>query len=454
VDEELLQEVEKEIKKVSPQLITSPVAQGGRYGVWQIQQLLGRNSIGELFLVRRADEGEAAAVLRSFDSSLSRNPRLVKRFLQEAEKAAAVNHPFIAKVLDFGRTEDGTAYMVRTYIAGQTLQEILKNGPIECHRAIDILIAVCSAIAEAGKNGLLHRNLNPSNILIKEDGSVSVVDFGVSKSVPSEGRQTQGLTLYQGRHDDMRYASPEQVKDDRLDIKADIYSLGCIMHLVFSGKAIFADRDGFRLLKSKIQGEIDASVFESLVFNGSSEERAKAIERISYIVLRSVSGDKSWRYDSPDELADDLKRVKAGKDVRSSTRSAVREIEKKPGWNSSLGKSAEVSATATGEIAVAVDKNDSKNFAAAAGDKAISAPAGKQPLLPPLTPFKRKSEDIAVALLVVVLLASIAHAGIVWLEHSLGREKGASGETTDAHTVNTTATEVDSNAPAVNTTAP
>ncbi len=329
MDEELLKEVKKEIQKVSPAVDVSDGASGSRFGQWKIQQLLGRNSIGELYLAQKADDSAAGemATLRSFDSSLSRNPRLVKRFLQEAEKAAEVDHPAVARVLDFGRTENGTAFMVRQYVKGETLQTMLKDGPVEVGKAIDIALAICNALEAADKCGLMHRSLNPSNVIIDNAGKVFVVDFGLSKSVPAEGRDTRGLTNYNDRREDMRYVSPEQIKEDRLDIRSDIYSLGCIINVLFTGEEILASLDGFRLLKAKMQGSIDSDSFKRMNFSGPPRERQKTSERAAIIVQRAISGDRKHRYESPAELAEDLNRLNKGKELQSATVAAVKEIE-------------------------------------------------------------------------------------------------------------------------------
>jgi serine/threonine protein kinase len=330
VDEELLQSVEKDMQKRRPPADFSAGADDGRFGDWKLEQLLGRNSIGELYLAKKSGDKttEGLAALRSFDSALSRNSRLVKRFLEEAEKAAAVVHPHIAPVIDFGRAEDGTAFLARKYIDGQTLQNILKHGLVALDRGIEVLIDVCSTLQEAEKNGLVHQNLNPSNIIIDNNGFVYVVDFGLTKSVPSEARETMGLTNFHDRSDDMRYFSPEQVRDEKLDVTADLFSLGCIMHYLFTGEEIFADRTGFRLVQAKLQRLIEKNAFDNINFAGTPEERKKKIETFMMVVQRAVSGDRQWRYGSAQELSEDLNRLRAGKDLQPATINAVKDISK------------------------------------------------------------------------------------------------------------------------------
>jgi serine/threonine protein kinase len=146
----------------------------------------------------------------------------------------------------------------------------------------------------------------------------------------------------------MRYFSPEQTKDERLDIRSDLYSLGCIMHVLFTGQEVFAKLDGYRLLQAKSRGQVDTSAFQNLNLRASDKERRKASENVTALVRRAISGNKKFRYSSPHELKEDLSRVSQGKDLQRSTYDAVKEIEKdnglgvrndKPGANRGSGGS-------------------------------------------------------------------------------------------------------------------
>jgi serine/threonine protein kinase len=295
-------------------------------GTWRVHEYLGRNSVGELYLASSELPGPTPdapqhfmAAVRVFDASLARNPRLVKRFLQEAEKLATIDHPNIASVIGTGRTANGNPFFVREYVEGTTLNALTSEGPLEFQWTIKILLAVCDALDEAEKQGLLHRNLNPSNIIIDTSGNVKVIDFGLSKGVPLEGSDTLGMTNFQMQLD-LSYASPEQISGRRLDIKSDLYSLGCIAFLLFTGRELYASTAGHKVLNKKLLHAPDLEDCAELNYAGSEKERQAAIAGVQTLIRKLVSLNANARYASVSALRSELVRLSIDRSVISQAK--------------------------------------------------------------------------------------------------------------------------------------
>ncbi|MBS2005917.1 MAG: serine/threonine protein kinase [Cyanobacteria bacterium SZAS TMP-1] len=305
---------------VSPEQFESD---SGVFGSWKMEKLLGRNAVGELYRASKelggdsADSKRLVVAFRIFDPSLARNPRLVKRFLQEGEKLQSISHPNIVPVTECGRAADGTPYIARTYIEGQTLGQLAEEGPVDFYRAIEILRAIAAALQEASRHELLHRNLNPSSVFIDDYGAVSVADFGQSKGVPAEGSDTLGLTHYGAQMLDLRYVSPEQMGDKKVDLRSDLYSLGCIAYLLFTGADIFAGVSGFSLLNVKMLEKYDHDAFDYLNFSGSEKLRGQAVKGADTFVENLISPNEELRYQSVEQVLQDLDKLKAGKPLRA-----------------------------------------------------------------------------------------------------------------------------------------
>lgn len=205
-------------------------------------------SFGDRYeLVRKLGTGGMGAVYQAVDSALEKNvavkillPGLsadtIIRFQQEAKATARLDHPNIVRVLDFGQTPSGDLFLIMDYVGKSSLEDLIKREkriPIE--KALPIFIQIAAGLTHAHKNGILHRDVKPSNIMFSEtqDGNVQLVDFGLAKLETANSQKLTTTGIHVGSP---LYMSPEQVSGTDVDVRSDIYSLGCLMFKTLTGK--------------------------------------------------------------------------------------------------------------------------------------------------------------------------------------------------------------------------
>lgn len=210
-------------------------APGERVGRYAICGTLGQGGFGIVYLARDEDLGREVAVkLPRFATSDS--PEAIERFLQEARTAARIKHPGIVPVFDVGRAADGRPFVVMLRVEGQSLQQRLQAGPpLDHQHAAHLMASVAEAVAHAHKQGLVHRDLKPGNILIDAGGQPLVADFGLAvdeRQLRERAGELAGT---------LQYMSPEQVQGDvnRIDGRADIWSLGVMLYQLLTGRLPF-----------------------------------------------------------------------------------------------------------------------------------------------------------------------------------------------------------------------
>jgi len=204
---------------------------GGRY---QITGLIASGGMGEVFQAhdRVLDRVVALKVLHV---GLGSDPDFVERFRKEATAAGRLSHPNIVQVYDWGKSEDGSAYMAMELVEGQNLREVLAaSGRLRPALAARIAGQVCSALEAARKAGLVHRDIKPENILLTSDGRVKVADFGLSRTM-AESKATQAGVLLGTAH----YVAPEQVEGKESDHRSDLFALGVVLFEMLTGKTPF-----------------------------------------------------------------------------------------------------------------------------------------------------------------------------------------------------------------------
>jgi serine/threonine protein kinase len=275
-------------------------------------EFLERIGKGTLSYVYQARSGKVDALLamKIFRRSPFENKRTLKRLEQEANKAKQLNHPNLCSVYEFGLSEKQYPYLVMDFLAGPTLEEIIRTeGFLEVDRLIDIAIQICDALSHAHQHNLIHRDLKPANIyLLKAKGGgdfVKVSDFGIAKVLPNPGRETRYMTADGEEFGSPAYMSPEQCLGERLDGRSDIYSLGCLMYEALSGKLPFSSsnpvRLGFKQVSQKPQ---------------SLRERFKDIEipeALDAAVLCALEKKPENRFASADNMKEVLIAIQDGK---------------------------------------------------------------------------------------------------------------------------------------------
>ncbi len=220
---------------------------GTRIGPFEILDPLGSGGMGEVYRARdvRLDRDVAIKVL---PEHLTTDSSALKRFQREAKAVAALSHPNIMEIHDVG-TDQGITYAVMELLQGETLRVRIAQGPLPRKKAIEIAIAIADGLGAAHEKGVIHRDLKPENIFLTSDGRVKILDFGLARSAagfPFPGQEstqapTNSLESEQGViRGTVPYMSPEQVRGGAVDARSDIFSFGCVLYEMFSGRRAFS----------------------------------------------------------------------------------------------------------------------------------------------------------------------------------------------------------------------
>ena len=211
----------------------------GPFGPYRIVRRLGEGGMGVVYLAERNDLGAIAAIKILRDASLS--PARRERFASEQRLLAQLSHPFIARLLDADTLADGTPWFVMEYVDGLTLTEYCRVHATSLTERLRLFRDVCEAVQHAHQHLVVHRDLKPSNILVKSDGTVKLLDFGIAKQLESlDGRGDQTRTAL--RLMTPAYAAPEQIRGGRIGIYTDVYALGVVLYELITGRLPLAER--------------------------------------------------------------------------------------------------------------------------------------------------------------------------------------------------------------------
>lgn len=262
---------------------------------------------GRYVIENEIGAGGMAIVYKAHDNMLNRtvavkvlrpefkqDEEFIKRFDVEAKASAGLNHPNIVGVYDVG-VHEGYHYIVMEYIDGVTLKELIsKNGRLPWRKALKYASQICSALAHAHARKVVHRDIKPHNIMVTQDGSVKVMDFGIARAA-SASTMTVGTKVLGSAH----YLSPEQARGGFTDERSDIYSLGVCMYEMITGKVPFDADTTVAVAMQHLQKEPVAptSIVEELP------------ESVEYIILRAMRKEQSQRYLSAGAMESDIIRV-------------------------------------------------------------------------------------------------------------------------------------------------
>ena len=206
------------------------------FSPYRIKNVLGEGGMGVVYLAERKDLGNLVAIKILRDGWLS--PARRERFTAEQRTLAQLNHPSIARLYDANTLPDGTPWFVMEYVDGVPLTEYCRRNGCSAEERLKLIRAVAEAVQYAHEHGIVHRDLKPSNILVKADGSLRLLDFGIAKQLDSVGRPvTQTQTAF--RPMTPAYASPEQLRGEPVGTSSDVYSLGVVLYELLAGKLPF-----------------------------------------------------------------------------------------------------------------------------------------------------------------------------------------------------------------------
>lgn len=266
---------------------------------YEIHSRIGRGGMADVFLARDRLLDRPVAVKVLFPEYAT-DPSFVERFRREAQAAANLNHPNIVGVYDWGR-QGGTYFIVMEYVQGATLAELLKkDGPLAANRAVDVAGEVTAALSFAHRNGVVHRDVKPGNILVSPTGSVKVADFGIARALNSSTEAD--LTQAGAVMGTATYFSPEQAQGANPDPRSDLYSLGIVMYEMVSGRPPF-------------QGDNPVAIAYKQVHEAPrplSAVRPDVARGYEAIVMKLLAKNPANRYPSAEDLRADLVRFRSG----------------------------------------------------------------------------------------------------------------------------------------------
>jgi len=277
---------------------------------YELHRQIARGGMADVFLARDLLLDRPVAIKVLFDQ-FSKDQQFVERFRREAQRAANLNHPNIVSVFDWGE-ESGTYFIVMEYVEGRSLAEIIRTeGSIHPDKVAEISSEVAAALSFAHRNGIVHRDVKPGNVLVAPNGHIKVADFGIARALANvQSELTQAGTVM----GTATYISPEQAQGMEVDPRSDLYSLGVMIYEMLSGHPPFT-------------GETPVAVAYQHVQDSPISLRAAGVsvaESLEAVTMKLLAKNPVNRYPTAEDLRSDLRRYQEGAhDLRPSNQSGV-----------------------------------------------------------------------------------------------------------------------------------
>jgi eukaryotic-like serine/threonine-protein kinase len=323
-----------------------PVEPGQRVGKYRVIRELGAGGTATVYQAERADGTFHQLVAIKLLRRGVQSQDVVRRFLAERRILSSLEHPHIARLLDGGATEDGRPYLVMELVAGESITAWADHRLVPVRDRLELFLQVVDAVQFAHRRLVIHRDLKPSNVLVDDSGSARLLDFGIAKLLdPGEGGESETLTRTGLRPLTPAYASPEQVRGDRVTTASDVYQLGTLLYVLLAGRRPFSGRGaelegaitaGRPPRPSDVVVSADPEDQGNEVPTGGTSAAALAASRsttpdglrralrgdLDSIILKAMRVEPEERYGSADALADDVRRFLNGLPVRARRGSA------------------------------------------------------------------------------------------------------------------------------------
>ena len=280
---------------------------GESFNQYRIVSQLGAGGMGEVYL---ADDTRLRrrVALKFLPVALIKDKRHLHRFEVEARAIAAMSHPNACTIHEVIQAEDGRHCIVMEYVEGMALRERMTNGPMNLNEALDIAIQIASALSSAHAAGIVHRDIKPENVMVRSDGYVKVLDFGLAKLADRrsdlansqvetraiELKTTPGVVM-----GTVAYMSPEQARGLPVDARTDVWSLGVVLYEMVAGRQPFSGQTQTDFIISIVEREPDSL----------SKTRPEA-RPLQQIVMKALAKDPDQRYQTAEEILSELKSVK------------------------------------------------------------------------------------------------------------------------------------------------
>jgi eukaryotic-like serine/threonine-protein kinase len=278
-------------------------------GRYRIIRKLGAGGMANVYLAEDQELGRRVAI-KILNDRHANDDQFVERFRREAKNAAGLSHPNIVSIYDRGEAE-GTYYIAMEYLDGRSLKElIVGRGPAPVHVAIDYTRKILDALRFAHRNGIVHRDIKPHNVIVDAEGRVKVTDFGIARAGTSQMTEVGSII------GTAQYLSPEQAKGAPVDQTSDLYSVGIVLYELLTGKVPFTGDSPVEIAMKHI----------SAIPEPPSTIRPDIPEDLDLVVLRALAKTPEERYPSAEEMDKDLARVAQGLAVSRETEEAATQI--------------------------------------------------------------------------------------------------------------------------------
>ena len=278
-------------------------------GRYRIIRKLGAGGMANVYLAEDQELGRRVAI-KILNERHANDDQFVERFRREAKNAAGLSHPNIVSIYDRGEAE-GTYYIAMEFLDGRSLKElIVGRGPAPVHVAIDYTRKILDALRFAHRNGIVHRDIKPHNVIVDAEGRVKVTDFGIARAGTSQMTEVGSII------GTAQYLSPEQAKGAPVDQTSDLYSVGIVLYELLTGKVPFTGDSPVEIAMKHI----------SAIPEPPSSIRQDIPEDLDLVVLRALAKTPEERYPSAEEMDKDLARVAQGLAVSRETEEAATQI--------------------------------------------------------------------------------------------------------------------------------
>jgi TolB-like protein/tetratricopeptide (TPR) repeat protein/predicted Ser/Thr protein kinase len=272
-----------------------PGKEGIIAGKYRIISELGKGGMGVVYKAEDA-KLERCVALKFLPPELTEDPEARERFVREAKAAAALSHHHICTVYEIGE-EENRLFIAMEYIEGESLRQKIVKGPLAQAEALEIAIQVAEGLVEAHKKKIIHRDIKPGNIMLTDKGAAKVMDFGLAKALARSLITKEAKTM-----GTVAYMSPEQAQGQPVDYRTDIWSLGVVLYEMLTGRLPF-------------KGEYDQSIIHSILNREPepiSKVRKDLPKGLEQVIGKTLAKNPSGRYQSMEELLEDLKAVAEG----------------------------------------------------------------------------------------------------------------------------------------------
>ncbi len=286
---------------------------GRQFGAYQIIREIGRGGLGAVYLAARADDEYRKEVALKLVRRGLDTEDILRRFRNERQILAQLDHPNIARLIDGGTTDEGLPYFVMEYVNGEPIGAYCDAHSLGTTERLNLFRKVCAAVTFAHQNLVIHRDLKPSNILIASDGEPKLLDFGIAKLL-GQDEEALAQTITSQRVMTPEYASPEQIKGERITTTSDVYSLGVLLYELLTGRRPYR-------LKTRTPEEIARAITEqeperpsTAVAQGGGNSKFEIRNSkflrgdLDNIVLMAMRKEPARRYSSVGQFSEDIRR--------------------------------------------------------------------------------------------------------------------------------------------------